>query len=39
MKRMVLFMLANIFAAAMSAQSVTQKGMVHKYNGRIPEHH
>ena len=36
MKRMVLFMLANIFAAAMSAQSVTQKGMVYKYNGKNP---
>ena len=33
---MVLFMLANIFAAAMSAQSVTQKGMVYKYNGKNP---
>ena len=30
------FMLANIFAAAMSAQSVTQKGMVYKYNGKNP---
>ena len=29
---MVLFMLATIFAAAMSAQSVTQHGMVYKYN-------
>ena len=37
MKRMVLFMLANIFAAAMSAQSVTQKGMVYKYNGQNPK--
>ena len=37
MKRMVLFMLANIFAAAMSAQSVTQKGMVYKYNGKNPK--
>ena len=36
MKRMVLCMLANIFAAAMSAQSVTQKGMVYKYNGKNP---
>ena len=36
MKRMVLFMLANIFAAAMPAQSVTQKGMVYKYNGKNP---
>ncbi len=36
MKRMVLFMLANIFVAVMSAQSVTQKGMVYKYNGKNP---
>ena len=37
MKRIVLFMLATIFAVAISAQSVTQKGVVYKYNGKNPK--
>lgn len=37
MKRIVLFMLATIYAVAMSAQSVTQKGVVYKYNGKNPK--
>lgn len=36
MKRIVLFMLATIYAVAMSAQSITQKGVAYKYNGKNP---
>lgn len=36
MKRMVLFMLAAIYVVAMSAQSITQKGVAYKYNGKNP---
>lgn len=37
MKRITFIMLATIFAVAMSAQSVTQKGVVYKYNGKNPK--
>lgn len=36
MKRIVLFMLAAIYVVAMSAQSITQKGVAYKYNGKNP---
>lgn len=37
MKRIILFMLATIYAVAMSAQSITQKGVAYKYNGKNPK--
>lgn len=37
MKRILLFMLATIYAVAMSAQSITQKGVAYKYNGKNPK--
>ena len=36
MKRIILFMLAAIYVVAMSAQSITQKGVAYKYNGKNP---
>lgn len=37
MKRIILFMLAAIYVVAMSAQSITQKGVAYKYNGKNPK--
>ena len=37
MKRIILFMLAAIYVFAMSAQSITQKGVAYKYNGKNPK--